>query len=373
MLIYAKLLTGDLIQLVVPQYASASDVMKSLHHIDPQKYPIDYIRILRDENETLKENDIVPVFVDMEPLFKQHKVHVYEDQKNGTVSEFSLQIEFDLQQSIDLISFNAQDPRGDPFHFEKTELTDNEWDICFEHLKKVRKCILTIREKNNENYEVTVRPYSFSNLAYNEGKRTFNDIRELSTIKLGISFEYEVVKILGKNELVYQLLSFRFKESVAGGIIKLFEKVKTDVFERPYMYSIYIYTRLLNENKDNDICVDYSLYTEVLYQIDPRTVLDIEMDYHEEDYDNEGPRHVEKCWAILIKEIDGTYKIKWHNSFLSRRSYEADGSEKVLSTHGFDPEIHTATFLNKEIKKAYKPFRKYLLESDDLKPIYYKL
>ncbi len=375
MLIYAKLMTGDLIQLDIPAWSTSSNVADALHRVDPKKYPTEYVRVLK-EDTPFTENEIVPVFIDMDPLFKLHTAYIYNDETLETIAhkrEFYIEIEFDLKNTIDIISFDDQDPSRDSPHFKKTELADDEWDSYFKRIKKefhrddkkVRNGILRI-QKNNENYEVTVRPFCFKNFAHSERMRTLKDIHELSTIDLGIFFKYDMVKVLGENDLAYQLLSFRFNELVAEDIISLFEKVKKNVIERPYMYSLEIYARILKENSGIP-CVDYSLYKEILHQIDPLTVLDIELDCHEEDYDDEGPRHVEKYWAILIKEIDGTYKIKWHNSFLSRRSYQVDGSEKVLSTHGFDPEIHTTTFLNKEIEKAETPFRTYLLESNDLK------
>jgi hypothetical protein len=380
MFVYVKLMTGDLIQLDILPYSSPSDISNALHNVDPKKYPKEYIRILKENNEEFfTENEIIPVFIDIEPLFKVYSVYVYDLEKMS----FKLEIEFDLKNSIDVISYNDQDPRRDPRHFEKNELTDEEWNAFFSRIKKefhrndkqVQKSILRI-EKNDENYEVSVRPFCFNNFAYTLRKRILKDIQDihkLSTIELGIFLQYDMVKVLGENELLYKLLSFRFKENVAEGIIELFEKIKINIIERPYMYSIDIYTHLLRENSGISY-IDSYLYKEVLCKIDPKTVLDIELECQEEDYDDEGPRHVEKYWAILIKEVDGVYKIKWHNSYLSRCSYEVNGKETVLSTQDFDPEIHTGEYLDNEIKKdldcvygVSKDVRNYLLKSEDLK------
>jgi hypothetical protein len=364
MLVYVKLMSGDLISLEMKEGDKASVLVEKLNQFDDEKYPSGFVRLLVDENKTLLEDDIIPIFIDTEPLFEKNEISVY-DIKDNQINKLGICLEFDLKKSVNVLSYTDYHPKREQKHIQKNELTDDDWEECVKCLKKTtiekkeRKCSLSIsindihnkeeKENGDENetkkYTISVHPFTLtSNTFYRKTQSEGNDLRQLLSEVFGIFFEYEPLTeayspySFDQSRFVYKSLSFHLKEYVMESILEIVEKMVKNAKERPYMYSIDIYRNMMKD----DLYIDHSLYTYVLYSVDPTTILSIHMDVHEEDYDDYGPRHVEKYVAVITKtKVDSLYKyaVLWCSSFSSRRRFEPFGmKETILDDNGYSEE-----------------------------------
>ncbi len=363
MLIYAKLLNGELIPLDIQ---TVDEISHRLHQIDPIQFPIHYTKIINDPSSPLTDGDLVPVLIDVDPMIRQ--INVYMNIKDKIVKGFDLCLEFDLKNAIEVLTYTDHHPKRNNKLIQKNDMTEEEWDQGIQCLKKSahtdkeRKCMLTISCENNNTiknvqtntYKVSVKPF-VSHMYYTHKESKGNDLSLLLSQEFGVFFEYEMLKEMyspysfDQSRIVYKLISFRFKDYVLTTILDMFEKTLENAIDRPYMYSYDIYKDMMND-VDN-VYIDYFLYTEVLYEIDPRTILHIEMDVYQKDNDPRvySPLYTKKRACVITKN-DPFYKILWCESFETKTSYDPYKITEIV----LDPTDCEEAHFNKDVSDLYE-------------------